>query len=358
MKTNSQFTERLFMLWILLLVFAAVTIYSQKANAQLSANAGHLQPDLTLRNAPVNINLLEGVNFRAKVSLLGHGIASPYEELKPAFAPLGETFYFSRMQHPNNTGGQADQEDIWYSKFDTVSLLWSEPARMPGFLNNNGPNYIESVSMTGDTIILGNQYFKKGRMKPGVSYSVNINGEWTVPTPIVIKNDYNISEHANHHISLKTGIIISAVERSESLGSRDLFVSFWNGEFATEPVNMGAVLNTEMEESSPYLAHDNKTLYFASKGHNGFGGYDIYVSTRLDETWTSWSKPRNLGPAVNGALDEEFFCLTHCGGFAVFSRQVSVHNVDLFRVVTTDLFGTHPSGSVIVKNPKGAIGSL
>ena len=66
-------------------------------------------------------------------------------------------------------------------------------------------------------------------------------------------------------------------------------MSFWNGKYATEPINMGNVIYTEMEESSPFLAADNKTLYFASKGHNGYGGYDIWVTRRLDDSWTNWT---------------------------------------------------------------------
>ena len=108
---------------------------------------------------------------------------------------------------------------------------------------------------------------------------------------------------------------------------------------ATEPVNTGATINTDLEESSPYLAPDNRTLYFASKGHNGYGGHDIFVTKRLDDTWTNWSEPKNLGPAVNGGLDDEFFSITHCGNFAVFSKQVNVRNVDLFRISIEDLFG-------------------
>jgi len=72
----------------------------------------------------------------------------------------------------------------------------------------------------------------------------------------------------------------------------------WDGITATKPVNMGSVINTEFEESSPFLANDMKTLYFASKGHNGYGGYDIYVTERLDESWTNWSAPKNLGHAI------------------------------------------------------------
>jgi OOP family OmpA-OmpF porin len=358
MKSSSNLIEKSFMVWIVLLLFAAFLIYSENANAQLMASADAAKPDLNLKTSTAKVNILEGVNFKAKASLISDGICSPYAEFKPAFAPYGDKFYFSRALDPNNTGGAKDKEDIWYAKFDTVHSHWSEPTRLAGVLNNEGPNYIQSVSMTGDTVILGNQYGKKGKMKAGVSYSVNIRGEWTKPIPIVIKNDYNISTHANQFVSLKRGIIISAVQRTETVGDRDLYISFWNGESATEPVNMGSVVNSTLEESSPYLSADNTTLYFASKGHNSFGGYDIFVSNRLDDTWTNWSEPKNLGPAVNGLLDEEFFCITHCGEFAVFSKQVSVHNVDLFKVNSADLFGKRPKGNIVVKNPKGSIGVL
>src|SRR3981189_3746634 len=164
-------------------------------------------------------------------------------------------------------------------------------------------------------------------MRSGLSYSVNMNGQWSAPLSIDILNDYNMSEHDNAFVSLKSGVIIKAIQRGETVGERDLYVSFWNGVNATEPVNMGDVNNTTLAESSPFLASDNQTLYFASKGHAGYGGYDIFVTHRLDDTWTNWSAPENLGPAVNGERDDEFFSLSHCGKYATFSKQVSVHNV-------------------------------
>jgi OOP family OmpA-OmpF porin len=283
-------------------------------------------------NADRKVNIGSVIDQDSKAETLQHSINSPYEELKPVLAPGGNRLYFSRSANPNNTSGVEDNEDIWYSEVDKTNNTWSEPVRMPGLLNNAGPNYINNVSITGDTIILGNQYLKKGKMRAGLSYSVNVSGQWTAPLPIHIQNDYNVSDHANAFVSLKNGVIISAIQRAETVGERDLYVSFWNGVEATEPVNMGSVINTDQEESSPYLAADNKTLYFASKGHSGFGGYDIFVTRRLDESWTNWSKPENLGPAVNGALDDEFFSLTPCGQFAIFSKRVTVHNVDLFKI--------------------------
>lgn len=283
-------------------------------------------------NTSKKLKVASIIDPAAKAEPLHHLINSAYEELKPVLAPGGKRLYFSRIANPNNTSSEVADEDIWYSDVDTTNLTWSEPARLPGFLNNAGPNYVNNVSVTGDTVILGNQYLKKGKMRAGVSYSVNMNGQWTVPQAINIQNDYNVSEHSNTFVSLRNGVIIRAIQRAETVGERDLYVSFWNGVNATEPVNMGSVINSDMEESSPFLAADNKTLYFASKGHSGFGGYDIFVTRRLDESWTNWSEPENLGPAVNGANDDEFFSLTPCGRYAIFSKRVSVHNVDLFKI--------------------------
>jgi hypothetical protein len=347
MTLNSRIKERGVNTIMILVVFFIMSIYSCAAQGQqLDPNF----PGKPVKTAGNVINVAKEVNLEAKAVPMRNSINSPFAELKPAFSPKGDKLYFSRVAHPNNTKGVADQEDVWYANYDTLTNDWSEPIRMPGHLNNSGPNFIQNVSVTGDTLILGNQYLKKGKMRDGVSYSVNINGEWSFPTPITILNDYNMSQHGNHFVSLKSGVIISAIERSESVGHRDLYVSFWNGKYATEPVNMGGVINSAMEESSPYLACDNKTLYFASKGHNGYGGYDIFKTTRLDDSWTNWSVPVNLGPAVNGEMDEEFFSITHCGRYAIFTKQMGVHNEDLYKISVEELFNTNKTAAPLVNN--------
>jgi hypothetical protein len=325
---------------ILMMIFFALTIgIFSTVNAQSAKQVRYDNdhPHSRVKTAGQEINHHDDVNLTATAVALNSSINGPFTELKPALTPSGNRMYFSRHLHPDNIHDQ-DLEDIWFSDFDSKTNTWSDPALLTGHLNNEGPNFINNVSVTGDTVILGNRYLKKGKMAAGLSYSVNVNGDWSEPININIKDDYNISDHANAYVSLRTGVIVQAIERGETYGDRDLYVSFWNGHHATEPINMGSALNTEMEESSPFLDADNKTLYFASKGHNGYGGYDIWVSKRLDDSWTNWSEPRNLGPAVNGDLDEEFFSITHCGNFGIFSKQVNVHNVDLYRIAVDELF--------------------
>jgi OOP family OmpA-OmpF porin len=343
MKTINRLQECAIKTLIILAIASFNLVQSCTVQAQtMSKTTRQSAIDYTnpMKNAHKKINHPENINLTATATVLRSAINSGFDDIKPRLTPCGNRLYFSRTFHPGNTNGVMDSEDIWYADFNTESNAWSEPIHMAGVLNNHGPNYVNNVSATGDTIILGNQYGRRGKMTAGLSYSVNVNGQWSVPTNIVIENDYNMSEHANAFVSLKNGVIIRSIQRAESLGERDLFVSFWDGETATEPLNMGNVINTEFEESSPYLASDNKTLYFASKGHDGYGNFDIFVTRRLDDSWTNWTQPENLGPAVNGPMDDEFFSITHCGKFAVFSKQVNVHNTDLFRISLEELFGT------------------
>ena len=65
---------------------------------------------------------------------------------------------------------------------------------------------------------------------------------------------------------------------------------------------MGRVINTEFWESSPSLSPDKKQLYFASNRPGGFGGKDIWMSTRVSSG--RWGEPINLGPTINSSGDE------------------------------------------------------
>jgi len=87
---------------------------------------------------------------------------------------------------------------------------------------------------------------------------------------------------------------------TNSIGEEDLYISLKSedGQW-TIPENLGATVNTRGFEISPFLSEDGKTLFFASDGHSGYGGADIFMSRRLYESWVIWSKPINLGKEIN-----------------------------------------------------------
>jgi len=338
MVIRRSFIHRAIIAMMTSFLFLFAGIYSC-VQAQSKHSVTHPHPLSAGRHVKKEIRHHAAVSHEAKSAPMHADINSPYTEIKPSVCPKSNRLYFSRYLHPDNTAGTDDHEDIWYCEYDAQTGNWGHPVKMDGVLNNTGPNFINHISVTGDTLILGNQYLKKGRMAAGLSYSTRVNGQWTAPKTIHTVNEYNYSNQSNSFVSIGNGVIISAVHRLSSIGDRDLYVSFWDGHKATEPVNMGTILNTDGEESSPFLAPDNETLFFASKGHHGHGGMDIFVSRRLDDTWTNWSEPENLGPGVNGPLDEEHFSLARNGEYAFFSKQVSVHNDDIYFIKMEDLFG-------------------
>ena len=124
-----------------------------------------------------------------------------------------------------------------------------------------------------------------------------------------------------------------SIEREDSYGDRDIYVSFAkNDSVWSEPLNLGKTINTATEDASPFLASDDKTLYYSSKGFSGYGGSDIYRSVRLDDTWTRWSEPENLGPEVNSKFDDLFFNIPSSSDYAYFSKGVAENNADIFRL--------------------------
>jgi OmpA-OmpF porin, OOP family len=271
------------------------------------------------------------------IEALDKNVNSEYSELNPLLSPDGKTLYFSRRNHPENIGGAKDKEDIWYSELDSAGR-WQLAQNMGSKFNNAGPNFVNSIqSVTPDgksaIMVLGNKYLDNGKMLAGVSMSSNVSGEWGKPQALNIVNDYNYNDKANYFMTNNRKTLLLSVERDDSRGDRDLYVSFMKNDSAwSEPLNLGDVVNTAAEESAPFLASDDKTLYFSSAGFSGYGGNDIYVTRRLDETWTNWSEPENLGPEINSPLEDLFFNIPASSEFAYYSRGVSETNTDIFRV--------------------------
>lgn len=95
---------------------------------------------------------------------------------------------------------------------------------------------------------------------------------------------------------------------------------------------MGDSLNTAAGESTPFLANDESTLYFSTNGLPGYGRKDMYITRRLDSTWTHWSKPQNLGPLLNTPAWDAYYSIPASGDYAYFaSNQNSIGGADIFR---------------------------
>ena len=256
-------------------------------------------------------------------------INSKYTEVNPIISPDGLRLYVTRKNHPRNTWSTYHNDDIWYIEWN--GKKWSNPIQMDKPLNNREHNFVAKVMPDGK-LLLGNRYTGSGGSRPGVSMSQPSKEGWAFPEPLEIDGYYNYHKYSEFCISDNQKVLILSIERRDSYGDKDMYVSFLQDDgIWTLPKNMGPSINTPMGEASPYIASDNKTMYFSSSGYSGYGMNDIYVTRRLDSTWCNWSEPMNLGKPFNNEGWNGYFSLDAKGEYAYFISSDSVKNMDVFR---------------------------
>ncbi len=117
------------------------------------------------------------------------------------------------------------------------------------------------------------------------------------------------------------------------IGGYDVFKTVLENGVWSKPVNMGQNINTAENESTPFVGADSKTIYFSTPGFAGYGDNDIFLSRRLDSTWTNWSEPENLGNLINTARWDGYFTIPASGEFAYLSSEErSIGGEDIFRI--------------------------
>ncbi|MBR9974409.1 MAG: OmpA family protein [Bacteroidetes bacterium] len=264
---------------------------------------------------------------------LGPMINSEFHEVLPVIAPDGKTLFFVRKDHPQNTGIQR-KDDIWFSRLQPDGT-WGAAQNIGSPLNDDGYNFVSTVMPDNNALLLGNKYFRDGSQDEGVSITTRNDSGWTFPKNLEIKNIKNLSEWSEYTMSPDGRVIIMSVLRADSLGGRDLYVSFRrDDETWTDPENMGPSINSTSQDITPFLAADGLTLYFSSDRPGGFGSNDVYMTRRLDFSWKNWSDPRNLGYPINTPGWDAYYTVPANGEFAYFVSTSSGYGKgDIFRIV-------------------------
>ncbi len=297
---------------------------------------------LLIKHPPVKINLLEQALDVSTKENLGSNVNSPYAEVAPVISPDGKRLYLVRDKHPENTVPN-QKNDIWQTQL-LANNTWSKIANAGRPLNNEGHNQVISVLPDGNTLLLNGTYGGGQSARRGLYLTHrSING-WQKPQPVVIKNYYNRAKFVSECISADAQTLILSVERSDTQGGRDLYVSFMQTDSTwSEPLNLGMQVNTFADDITPFLAADNVTLYYSTKGEPGYGDNDIFVTRRLDDTWTNWSTPLNLGPAINTADWDAYYTIPASGEYAYFvSYKNTLGKSDVFRIKLPDAAKPNP----------------
>lgn len=120
-------------------------------------------------------------------------------------------------------------------------------------------------------------------------------------------------------------------DRPGGFGGKDIWVShLQENDTWTEAINLGPKINTARDEESPFISDDNITLFFASNGHPGYGGMDIFYARYSEDT--EWGQPQNMGKPVNSSEQELSFFMTAKGdkGLVASSREGGYGGLDIY----------------------------
>ncbi|HAS40857.1 MAG TPA: hypothetical protein DCS93_10275 [Microscillaceae bacterium] len=279
-----------------------------------------------------DIHLIKNSKQGFKKEALKGGVNSEYNDILPVVTPDAKTLYFVRKRDPGNI--KVGKQDIWYAQ-RKADGTWGQAKNMGKPVNSSFHNGTVAASADGNTLIVSAVYKPDGSFKKGgVSITHRTNQGWELPKEIKIKNFYNKNGYVGRCMSADRRKMIFAIERDDSYGDLDLYISFLQKDGTwSEPKNMGVDLNTFGTENEPFLAADNKTLYFSSDGLSGYGNSDIFVTRRLDDTWTKWSKPENLGKEVNSSRSENSYKITAEGDYAYMVAYTNKQQkFDIYRI--------------------------
>ncbi len=301
------------------------------------------------------------IGFDTLMLNIGPCANTKYTEVRPMLSADGKLLYFARQESPDNVGGRDDGQDVWVCHLkDEKTQEWADAKNLGKPVNQNGPNGVASVSADGNSLLLINKYQPSGGITPeGASMSTRTKaGGWSFPKPLNILDWYNKDKNQVDFYMANSGkTMLIAAERDGTAGGLDLYVSFLQ-QFGiwSKPLNIGTSINTKGQEFAPFLASDDKTLYFATDGRGGYGKTDIFMSKRLDSTWTRWSTPKNLGANINSKSRDEYYTVSAQGKYAylVSDRTGVEKSRDIYRIQLEPEFRPEPvilvTGRVLDQN--------
>ncbi len=247
---------------------------------------------------------------------------TPADELSPVFFDGGIVFTSDR-----NPGMRLLKEKTGWTGRDYLQL-WFAPALNDTTFSTARPydarlnelnHHCGMASFTADSTEV---FFTRTSPIPSKNGAHHLqlyhaersrNGRWKQPQRLPFCSpEYNYMHPA---ISPDGKQLFFTSDKSRGAGGTDIWMSTRTNKGWSRPRKLETI-NTAAHEAFPFMARDGR-LFFCSKGHPGFGGFDIFVTQRDEQG--RWLRPRNLGPPVNSPYDDITFFLAPDGTRGAFT---------------------------------------
>ncbi len=244
----------------------------------------------------------------------------------PSITVDGQTMLFTRdIKTVNSNGKISTQEDLYRSK--KYGNKWGK-AKPVSEINTSGNEGASSISSDGQYI-----FFTACEDIPPTKDSRTTNGSCDIFLTKKIGEVFSEPRDLDEPLNSKkwetqpsfssdgrTIYFVRNIDVSYGVSHSDILVSHIGDDYRwSEPVSVSDLINTTDNESFVFIHPDNQTLYFASSGHPGMGGTDIFFSKK--DSSGKWTKPQNLGYPINSINDEISFLVSPDGKTAYFASN-------------------------------------
>jgi hypothetical protein len=219
---------------------------------------------------------------------------------------------------------------------EKINGVWSYPRNIIPELGVDEDAYPAALSYDGNILLI----YRSDNFIGDLYTSRFSDGSWSTLTKL---NDKINTKYWESHACLtrNSDTLYFTSNRKGGYGGLDIYYSTKDasGDWGN-PVNLGSVINSIYNEETPFITSDGRTLYFSSYGHYNMGGYDVFYSSLLDDG--TWSVPINAGYPINTTDDDLFFLPVQNGIYAYFPRFLDdgLGRTDIYKLEIYS--GTHP----------------
>ena len=277
----------------------------------------------------------------ANLKNLGENVNTSFPDYSPVISLDGSSLYFTSKRPWTN--GESDKyrspsnnyfpEDVYVSYMNTEDSSFMKAKRLE-FCSPKRNEATVAVNADERKIYLYQDSTGSGDIYFSDFYASKFNDIEK------LKEDKINSKYWETHcmVSDDRSVLFFASDRPGGFGGLDIYMMVRTADSTwTNPINLGAKVNTKYDEDAPFISIDNKRLYFSSNGEKSMGGYDVLMSDLTSDG--NWSESVNLGYPLNSTANDIYYTTTIDGsrGYMTSNRKNGYGKNDIYEIFNSYL---------------------